>query len=289
MDMRMTNLARLCVVASTMWITTSAFADDKADCVDAASKGQTLRDEHKLVEARDQFRLCARGVCPAAVRNDCANWLDSAERDLPTVVITAKNGAGAPLIDVRVSVDGQPLASSFDGEAIPMNPGSHAFHFEAPDGTKLDQQVVVSEGQHNQPIAAVLGSPTDKERALEQATVRSPSDRDPSSTLKTVGWVAGGLGIVGLALGGTFGIIAIEEKSDAHCDANKFCDAGPLNSSKSAATVSNVGLIAGGVLLAGGAAIVLFSSHGQPERVASVKVAPTLASRGGGLVLGGVW
>jgi hypothetical protein len=288
-ERRMKTLLRLGVVASTMCVVTSAFADDKAVCVDAASKGQTSRDEHKLVEARDQFRLCARAVCPAAVRSDCATWLDSVERNLPTVVVTAKSGAGAPLVDVKVSVDGQPLAARLDGEAVPMNPGPHAFHFEAADGTKLDEQMVVIEGQQNQPVAAVLGAPTDKGASQDLSTGRNPSDGPRSSPLRTVGWVAGGIGVVGLGLGTVFGIVAIGDKSSAHCDANNFCDAGPLGSAKSASVVSNVGLIAGGVLLAGGAALVLFSPKGKPEGIASVKVAPAVAPGSGGLVLGGTW
>jgi len=38
-------------------------------------RGQILRDEHKLVEARDALRSCASVGCPAIVQNDCAGWL----------------------------------------------------------------------------------------------------------------------------------------------------------------------------------------------------------------------
>jgi hypothetical protein len=101
--------------------------------------------------------------------------------------------------------------------------------------------------------------------------------------------VAGGIGVVGLGLGTVFGIVAIGDKSSAHCDANKFCDASSLSSARSAAVVSNVGLIAGGLLLAGGAALVLFTPHGKHDGVAGMKMAPTAGPGSAGLLLGGNW
>ncbi|HEX3346395.1 MAG TPA: hypothetical protein VHS09_17545, partial [Polyangiaceae bacterium] len=123
----------LSAALSLFWSTT-ALADEKAVCLDASLKGQTLRNADKLLEARDQFRICAQLQCPSVVQTDCASWLDAVEKNLPTVVLTAKDGAGAALIDVRVTVDGAPLTASLDGRSIPMNPGPHSFHFELPDG-----------------------------------------------------------------------------------------------------------------------------------------------------------
>src|ERR1700733_10293046 len=88
-----------------------AFADEKAACLDAASKGQRFRDTHKLVEAREQLRVCAAAQCPAVVQSDCANWLADVEKALPSVVLSAKSGTGVDLVDVTVSVDGQALGS----------------------------------------------------------------------------------------------------------------------------------------------------------------------------------
>ena len=87
-------------------------ADDKAACLDAASKAQSLRDAHKLVEAREQLRACAAARCPAVVQNDCATWLVEVERALPTVVLAAKNTAGADLVDCssgQVSKEEKPV------------------------------------------------------------------------------------------------------------------------------------------------------------------------------------
>jgi hypothetical protein len=274
------------LVASSVWVTSTGFCDDdKAACADAALKGQTLRDEHKLLEAREAFRFCARAACPKAVRGDCATWLDAVEPNVPTVVVTAKNRAGASLIDVRVTVDGRPLTDKLDGDAVPMNPGTHAFHFETADGSTLDQRVVIAEGQQSQPISVVLGPLPSAEPAPIADVPRKPV-AGRSGELNRVGWVVGALGVAGLGLGASFGIVAIIDKKDAHCDGNDFCDPGPLSSAKHAAVASNVGLIAGGVLLGAGAALVLFAPHGR-EGV-TVNVTPSVGA-GGVVAVHGAW
>src|SRR5262245_7790898 len=84
-----------------------AFGDDKKVCLAAAAQGQTLRDAHKLVEAREQFRTCAREQCPRVVQKDCVAWLSDVEKNLPSVVLTAKDEAGADIVEGKVSVDGK--------------------------------------------------------------------------------------------------------------------------------------------------------------------------------------
>jgi hypothetical protein len=104
-----------------------------------------------------------------------------------------------------------------------------------------------------------------------------------------VGWVAGAAGVVGLGVGAVFGIVAIGNKNSAHCDANNACDPGSTDAIKSAAFVSDVGWVGGGVLLAAGAALVLLSPSEKHERVAKVEVTPTAASNGAGLAVRGTW
>ena len=256
------------VLLSAALVTTAALADDQ-ECLDAVSKGQRLKDTHKLVEAREQLRVCAASSCPAVVQSDCANWLAEVEKALPSVVLSAKGGAGADLVDVKVSVDGQPLVSKLDGQAVSMNAGPHTFRFEGAESASLEEQVVIKEGEKNQPVAVVLGG------------------GGSSSPWKTVGWVLGGAGVVGLGVATAFGITAMGDKSD-HC-VGSVCDPGSTSAIKSAALASDIGWIAGGVLVASGVALVLLSPSGGREAGAEVRVAPVVAASGGGVVVGGVW
>jgi hypothetical protein len=287
------NALSLGLLASLLMVATVSHADDKSICLDAASKGQNLRDAHKLAEARDQFRTCARRECPAIVQQDCGGWLTEVEKSLPTVVITAKDGAGADLTEVRVAVDGQPLATKLDGQAVAINPGRHLVHFELADGTALDQEILVKEGGKDQAVAVVLGRPptTLSIGNKASATAGTSAHGGASGPWKTVGWMLAGVGVVGVGVGTAFGVVAINDKSSAHCVAD-MCLAGPLSDARTAAIIADVGLIAGGVLLASGATLVLFgprATEGHEGSTARMEIAPTAGPHGGGVVLGGSW
>jgi hypothetical protein len=101
--------------------------------------------------------------------------------------------------------------------------------------------------------------------------------------------VTGAAGAVGLGVGVAFGFIAISDKSNAHCSAAGVCESGPLNDAMRSATISTVGIVAGGVLLAGGAALVLWPPKGHASSSASVTVTPFVGTRDGRLLLAGTW
>jgi len=290
-------LSVLTVAALDLATPSRALADGKAVCVQAAASAQRSRDVHKLVQARESLLVCAASTCPSVVQKDCVAWLAEVEQGLPTVVITAKDDTGKPLFDVRVSVDGELLALKLQGEALPVNPGAHALHCEAGDGRQLDQQVLVKEGVKNQSVDVVLAGPARVAAppvptpALSSTASLSDAGQTKSNPLRTVGWTIGGVGLAGLAVGAVFGVVAISDKSSAHCNASSACEAGPLSDARSAATFSTIGIIAGGALAAGGLALVLFApkAGASPSRTATLMLSPQVSSREGGLVLGGAW
>src|SRR5579872_5329928 len=181
-----TKLLAVAALASSALATPRASADDKSDCLASAGRAQTMRDAHQLLEARDQLRACVRTVCPAVIQSDCAAWLADVEKALPTVVVTARNASGADVVDVKVSVDGQPLLSQLTGQAVPVNAGLRKFHFESADGAVLDLQVMVREGDKNVPIAAVVGATatagTQARAGTELNGGAAPAPAHPSSS-----------------------------------------------------------------------------------------------------------
>jgi hypothetical protein len=281
------------LAASTVAASLPAWADDKGECLRAASQGQTLRDEHELVEARAQFRVCARQVCPTVVRRDCAGWLDAAERAVPTVVLSARTADGADIVDVAVRVDGAPLVGKLDGRALPVNPGPHAFHFQRPDGTSVDRQVVIKEGVQEQSVAVVFpGAPgVGAEREPASAPVRpdwpGPAPTPSSSSLPTVGLVVGAFGLVGLGAGGVLGGLALDDKNKARCDASGTCDPGYLGDARTLATGSTIAFIAGGALVATGAILILVAPKSDGSTVGTLTAAPLLGTNVGGIDLRG--
>jgi hypothetical protein len=267
----------------------SAAAQDKPACLDAASQAQKLRSAHSLVEARAQLRICSSATCPAAVQSDCAGWLVQVEESLPTVVVSAKNQAGADLLEVTVTVDGTLLASKLDGQAVPMDPGPHAFRFEAADGSVLEERVLVREGEKNQGVAVVLQAPPAATQQSPSPTLPNADSGASAPPWRTLGWIAMGVGVVGVGVGATFGIVALHDKNTAGCNANDVCAPGTTGAIKSAALASDLGLITGSVLLAGGAALVIFAPKRNVMSAGVLRIAPSLISAGGGAVLEGAW
>jgi hypothetical protein len=111
---------------------------------------------------------------------------------------------------------------------------------------------------------------------------------------RTVGYVVGGAGIVGVGVSLGFGLKAKgldnDSKADGHCDATGCDDIGTRrrNDAIHAGNVATVVGVAGGVLLAGGAALVfvLAPKQGEPS-AARVQLSPAVGPGSAGLVVSG--
>jgi hypothetical protein len=97
-----------------------------------------------------------------------------------------------------------------------------------------------------------------------------------------------GVGAAGLFAGTFFGVKAILDKSDADCDPSGACEPAALDSSRSSATVSTVGFIAGAALLAGGITLVILAPS-KTSGAGRLEVAPAVAQREAGLWMRGSW
>jgi hypothetical protein len=261
-----------------------ALADDKADCLAAASKGQTQRDAHALVEARDQFRLCARAQCPAVVQASCIEWLEVTERSLPTIVLSAKEGAGADLIDVKASIDGVVVATRLEGKAIDVNPGLHSFRFELGSGKEVAEDVVIKEGEKDHAVVAIFPAApppiVTPARAPSPALAASPPPAPPGrdrGSLRAKGAVAlAGAGALAAGLGAYFGAEALSKNGEAR----PYCGVGGVKNACYGAgvtlrddavrdaTASTVLLSAGGAGIVAG--LVLWLTAPRPPSATTV-------------------
>lgn len=277
---------------SAILIASVAHAD--GTCSDAFEHGQELRRAGKLTDARAQFAACVNS-CTAdkqtAQKQKCSGWLAEVDRDIPTIVLSAKDGTGASLVDVTVMMDGSLLTKKMDGQPLPIDPGSHTFVFTAADGTKQEVTLLLATGQKNQVVAATLGQPPSAKPPESPAGGPPPSVLDTSTSSssgwKTIGLAAGGLGIVGIAVGTIFGLNASSKKGA--CNGTVCPDQDTIDQAKSAATISTIGFVAGGVLLAGGASLVLFGPSGGSTQSGRIQAAPLVGTSGGGFVLKGTW
>ena len=87
----MRKSAALPLFAFVLLTSGAALADDKAACFDASEKAQKLKNDKKLSDARQQFIICARELCPQAVRVECAKALTEVESGLSTIVVRARD------------------------------------------------------------------------------------------------------------------------------------------------------------------------------------------------------
>ena len=280
-------------------------AQDRAACLQAASDGQTSRNAHKLIDARARFRLCAGIACPSVVQAQCVSWLAEVERSLPTVVVTAKDAAGADLVDVKVTVDGVPFATKLDGGAVPLDPGPHTFHLELADGTARDEPVVVREGAKDQSIAVVLRRPGEEAAPAPPSpspapppagVVAVPAAGEPSSSglggMRVAALVVGGVGVAGIAVGAVFGVQAMSKKnqSDAQCPGGSTgpCSDEGVSLAKQGVSAGNASTVAFAVGLAGVAGgVVLWLTAPRPSSAqGSLRVGAGLADGGFALRLG---
>jgi hypothetical protein len=281
----------------------AALAADKAACSDAYTKAQTLRDENKLLGAREQLRICARPGCTAFIVRDCASWLGDVESRIPSVVLYAKDANGAELSQVSVSMDGTALTQQLDGRAIEVDPGPHAFVFTLPDGHSITQSYPILEGQKAQRVGVALAAPPPPPRPGSGLPDVAPAAADSGlsswTPRRTAAVVLAGVGAVGVGIGSYFGLTAQSQYSHA----TTLCSVGscPLstypqassdrNTASTDATVSTVAFAAAGALIAAG--VVLFvtapraSDQGASGGLSRLELAPSVGTQGAGLWLRG--
>ena len=259
---------------------------DPNACADAAFQGQTLRDDANLLEAREQLRVCARQECPTFVQKDCAGWLEDVEKRLPSVVLSATDPSGRDLIEVKVTADGRLLTERLDGKSLPMNPGHHSFVFERDGGGSATIDVVLAEGEKDRRVSIVVSAPDKSAPAALPAGASEPRSR----AWTVAGYTVAGAGVVGLGIGAVFGALAISEKSDANCDQSGACsNAGALADLRRSSGIATASLIVGGVLVAGGAALVLFAPRAGHAPGGTVQMTPVVGSNVAGFALEGAF
>lgn len=264
-----------------------------ADCLSATESSLTLRNQHKLREARAQLLICSAASCPTDIREECVRRVAEVNAAMPTVVFEVKDAAGNDLTGVRADMDGSVLAEHLEGTALSIDPGEHNFTFGHAGDPPLSKVFVIREGEKDRRERIVMGTvavaatPAAAPGIAAQAPVAPPPAAPSSWTGRRIGGlILAAVGVAGLAVGAGYGLAAMSR----HDDAQKACPQATCpsqqgvdlwSSAHTAGTVSTVAFIAGGVALAGGAVLWL---TGKPETTATrVSLGP------GSVALRGAW
>jgi hypothetical protein len=220
-----------------------------------------------------------------------------------------------------VTIDGRAL--THDQWAVPfaVDPGAHKLTFTAPgrktgtkevtasaagttrvsvealepgtpDATPPPSTTATPDASNATPNATSTSNTTSTPTPTSTSTSTAPSEETPTSSGggRTLGWIIGGAGIVGIGVGTVFGVRAMSLKSDAdqQCPNKKCTPTGTslISDAKTSAVVADIGFAVGAVGLAVGAWLVLRPSS---SGAASAQLAPIVARDRAGLSLQGAW
>lgn len=198
-----------------------------------------MRRTGELRQARAQLITCSASLCPRAVRVDCARWLAEVESALPSVVIQARDAAGADVVDVTVSIDGVIQQRTLDGLALPLDPGTRVFRFEAPGRDTTQQTLAIREGEKNRVVPVVL----------IRTGAQRPAARVPLAVVEQErhgiplgAWVLGGAGVVAVGAGVALWARGLSERSDlrGECASSASCLQGDIDAAKTKLAVGDV-------------------------------------------------
>jgi len=216
-------------------------------------------EEHrgKVATAWQLFRQVVDSLPASDERAPIATKRASAlEKRLPHMTVRLV-GAAPPGVKVtRNEVD---LSEASLGSALPVDPGAYTVTVSAPGRATTTTSVIIAEAASTS-VDVHAGAPTDGAVGGELKT---------SSSTRTAGWVLGGIGVAGLAVGSVAGILTLGHKSTVNdnCNADtKQCNATGYDAAQSGKTlglVTTTGLVVGAVGVGIGAYLLLSSGNGE--------------------------
>ncbi len=255
---------------------------------------RALVQQGKLVEAGERLVQCTRlpvsgdTAVQQQARTDAQSELDQLRPRIPNLKIEID---GVDLDTVQVTLDGREVPRALLDEEQPVNPGSH--HVVASSGSdRREQDVQLAEREHRSiklhlkpgapgaaaapaTSAAPASSAAPSEATPSSATASAPaaatqSQPAPSSTGRTLGYVALAAGGAGLVFGGITGALALKKHSDLvadseHCNQSQcvYAVEDRVSSMRTMRTLSTIGFVGGGVLAAAGITLLLTAPSSQ--------------------------
>jgi hypothetical protein len=272
----------------------NARADDTSECIAASEAGQSLRDQHALVEARDKLAMCGREVCPAPVRVDCIQLRAQVEAAIPSLVLRARDARGEDASQVKVFCDGAPFATQLDGKSLAVDPGPHTFRFEAAGLPPVERRIVVGEGEKNRLIVTEMAPLA---RANAPARLSFPAaatrERGARAGLLVPGVVVGGIGVAAVVPMSIFWVsgthdIAQMRTTCAPSAGGSGCPANRVDSDRTKLIVGDafMGIAVAGIAT-GAVLLLLHSARPDQEATASLRIEASPVRGGAFLSAGG--
>ncbi len=274
-----------------------------ADCYSSqgkvASAWGVFRDAVEIAEQRQDPRA-------AKARERVAEL----ERQVPRLVINAAQ----PAPNMEVRHDDEVLGSPVWGTAMPADPGQHTVAASAPGyqpwsttiELRADGRTVQVDVPPLTPNPAPTSPPVTPTPPVAPLSPVAPAVPPPppdtgadsssqASTMRTAGFVTGGVGLAVLGVGVAFGLQAnskISERDDI-CPQRVNCTMGDVarsdelsDEAESSARLANVAYVAGGLAAGAGIALVLAGSAKAKKDAVTLKAQPWFSGHAVGTTLG---
>jgi hypothetical protein len=251
----------------------------------------------RLVEASERYLAVTRmEVAPKAPKVHREALADAEEERrallprIPAVLIkVAGSSEGSEVV-----LDGKPVPAALLGVEQPIDPGTHRVEVRRGDRV-ASQELSIAEGEKKQlsltpPEAAPLApQPATEPSAQTPGAGIAPDRGQPGSGLRTLGWVALGVGAVGVLAGTATGAIALanmsaldEDCPDRQCPPSQWDD---VESYDKLRTYSTIGFTVGVVGLAAGTVLLLAAPSEKSARPATLRPWAGIDRNGAGVGL----
>ncbi|WP_437738128.1 hypothetical protein [Sorangium sp. So ce1335] len=276
----------------------------------------------RLVAAKETYLRIVREELPPTApapfkraQQDAREELAAVEPRIASLRI-ALEGAGGRKISVKL--DGQPVADALLGVHRPIDPGNHVIVVSPPGLAPIEQTTTLADGERKElkipiPESPVAASPPDGAGAGQGAwggedpgaVPEAPSstpERKTNLLMLGGGIAAAALGVGGVVVGSVFLAKGGSTQRDANalsakhgCESQAPADGlecGPLvrrqiekldSDAASERTTGAINLITGGVLLAGGATLIVLEVTSRPQPSSSAWIKPYVTPTGIGV------
>jgi hypothetical protein len=239
---------------------------------------RALREQGKLIDAHLEFRATLDEARASAAADGKYEGTVSAattekaalEAQLARVLLKF---AGEPEL-AKLSVGGRQLAPADAAEPIFVMPGEISVIAHTRDGRQAQSQVELTAGAQ-QTLLLQFPAPASRQRPPPAAPPKLDSASDP---LRTLSYVAGGVGAVGLIAFGVFGVL----NNGTHADLEQRCagdrcdpaEQDDIDAGRRYQLLANIGLAVGVLGLGTGATLFVVSAPTERQSAWSVDVSP---------------
>lgn len=201
--------------------------------------------------------------------------VEALEPKVPKLALALSPSAPSGTVVER---DGVPLQGAALGVALPIDPGEHVIVTHAPGLAEERITITLAAGESKRlevPVKPAPVAPPPASPAVEP-TSRPATERpnDDGASQRTLGYVAGGVGIAGVLVGSITGLLVLDRKATVNdeCkpDPNSCTKEGveAADSGQSLATVSTIAFAVGVAGVATGVTLILTAPDDKGRRSA---------------------